>query len=87
MTPRSCDNLMCLSCDFKVVSFDGLRWSGGADYLFLRNNYPDLQRLRPQLVPDRSSRAYACGCSKASPKEITEIGELNPELKWVCMKH
>ena len=87
MAPRSCSNLMCLSCDFRVVSFDGWRWSDGADYLFLRNNYPDFQRLSSQLVPDRSARAYACGCSKASPREMWEIVELNPDLKWVCMKH
>ena len=56
MAPRSCDNLMCLSCDFSVVSFDGWRWSNGgcdggsgADYLFLRNNYPDFQRLRDRI--------------------------------------
>ena len=87
MAPRSCDNLMCLSCDCKVVSFDGWRWSDGADYLFLRNNFPDFQRLSSQLVPDRSARAYGCGCSKASPKEMREIVELDPDLKWVCMKH
>ena len=80
---------MCLSCDFSVVSFDGWRWSdgGGADYLFLRNNYPDFQRLRSQLLQDKRARAYACGCSKASPRDLTEVAELNPDLKWVCMKH
>ena len=42
---------------------------------------------RSQLVPDNRARAYACGCSKASPRELRAIAELNPDLKWVCMKH
>jgi hypothetical protein len=87
LSPRSCSNLLCLSCDFRVVFFDGFRWSGDdADYLFLRNNYPDFARMKAKLVPDQNARAYACGCSKMNPKEMTEVAK-KTELKWACMKH
>ena len=38
---RCCDRLLCLNCDLAALSFDDVRWDGTADYLFLRNNYPD----------------------------------------------
>eukprot|EP00094_Tigriopus_californicus_P003765 TCALIF_03622-PA protein Name:"Similar to Protein C8orf37 homolog (Mus musculus)" AED:0.32 eAED:0.32 QI:0/0/0/0.5/0/0/2/0/156 len=61
-SPRSCDKLICLACDCRVVSFDNYQWTDDVDYLFLRNNYPDYSRLQCHLRPRRGSRAYACQC-------------------------
>ena len=47
---RSCDQLLCTKCDFKVVSFDDYHWSGDCDYFFFRNNSPDFSRLKSKLI-------------------------------------
>jgi hypothetical protein len=41
--------LRCTSCDFKVASFDDFDWDSSTDYLFLRNNAPDFERLKSNL--------------------------------------
>lgn len=33
---RSCDQLRCTSCDFRVLTFDDCEWDSSCDYLFLR---------------------------------------------------
>lgn len=33
---RSCDQLRCTSCDFRVLMFDDCEWDSSCDYLFLR---------------------------------------------------
>ncbi|TNN33284.1 Protein C8orf37 [Liparis tanakae] len=33
---RSCDQLRCTSCDFRVLTFDDCEWDASCDYLFLR---------------------------------------------------
>jgi len=38
---RCCNKLMCSECDLMIVIFNDFRWRQSADYLFLRNNYPD----------------------------------------------
>ncbi|RVE63070.1 hypothetical protein OJAV_G00163170 [Oryzias javanicus] len=43
---RSCDQLRCISCDFRVLMFDDYEWDQSCDYLFLRNNMPDCEKLR-----------------------------------------
>uniref|UniRef100_A0A6B0UZV7 Cilia- and flagella-associated protein 418 n=1 Tax=Ixodes ricinus TaxID=34613 RepID=A0A6B0UZV7_IXORI len=50
VSKRACDRLHCFQCDFEVCIFDGFAWNEATDYLFLRNNVPDLERLRPQLA-------------------------------------
>ena len=47
-SPRACHLLLCLTCNLAVVSFDGIAWLETTDYLFLRNNMPDLHRLKGQ---------------------------------------
>lgn len=41
--------MRCTSCDFKVVSFDDFEWDRSTDYLFLRNNAPEFERLKSNL--------------------------------------
>ena len=50
---RACDQLRCTDCDFSVLSFDNVHWATNTDYLFLRNNMPDLERLRSKLKPKK----------------------------------
>ena len=46
---RTCDRLRYTDCDFNVLSFDDVHWAANTDYLFLRNNMPDYQRLKSKL--------------------------------------
>nr|XP_022342962.1 protein C8orf37 homolog [Crassostrea virginica] len=82
---RTCDKMRCTSCDFKVCSFDNFEWHKDTDYLFLRNNAPDYERLKSHLDPKNGSRAYCCQCSHRSVRELTKLAD--PQLKWVCGKH
>ncbi|CAL1535671.1 unnamed protein product [Lymnaea stagnalis] len=82
---RSCDRLRCTSCDFRVCFFDNLSWSKDTDYLFLRNNVPELQKLKSKLSRKKGCRAYCCQCSWRNVQEPCELND--PNLKWVCGKH
>ncbi|XP_040899365.1 protein C8orf37 homolog [Toxotes jaculatrix] len=83
---RSCDQLRCVSCDFRVLMFDDCEWDSSCDYLFLRNNMPDRQKLRARLKKRRGFRAYACQCSWFSSSEPTDLRD-QPGIRWVCGKH
>lgn len=83
---RSCDQLRCTSCDFWVLMFDDYEWDLSCDYLFLRNNMPDRQKLRAKLKRSKGLRAYACQCSWFSTTEPTDLRD-QPQLRWVCGKH
>ncbi|CAL4228408.1 unnamed protein product, partial [Meganyctiphanes norvegica] len=83
---RACDHIRCLSCDFIVVHIDGFAWRTNVDYLFLRNNFPDISKLRARLEPSRGKRAYACQCKYRSVDTLSTIDKQN-DLNWVCAKH
>lgn len=52
---RSCNEMHCIDCDQKVLTFNCYAWkSRSVDYLFLRNNFPDFARLRNVLTSNRS---------------------------------
>ncbi|XP_050399232.1 cilia- and flagella-associated protein 418 [Patella vulgata] len=82
---RICDKLRCTSCDFKVAIFSDYEWNPKTDYLFLRNNAPDFQKLKSNLKRKKGSCAYSCQCSWQNVHELTELKD--PKLKWVCGKH
>ncbi|XP_029958491.1 cilia- and flagella-associated protein 418 [Salarias fasciatus] len=83
---RSCDQLRCVSCDFRVLMFDDCEWDSSCDYLFLRNNMPDRQKLRSKLQRRTGLRAYACQCSWFSTLEPADLRD-HPRLRWVCGRH
>ena len=47
--PRACPSLLCLGCNLPVIRLDNLRWHEDTDYLFLRNNVPDIKKLRGNM--------------------------------------
>eukprot|EP00095_Tigriopus_kingsejongensis_P008802 maker-scaffold1329_size47409-snap-gene-0.12 protein:Tk08802 transcript:maker-scaffold1329_size47409-snap-gene-0.12-mRNA-1 annotation:"protein c8orf37 homolog" len=71
LNPRSCDQLLCLSCDSKVVFYDNFQWNKEVDYLFLRNNFPDFHRLQAGLSSRPGCRAYACQCQHRSRRKVS----------------
>uniref|UniRef100_A0A8C5AM81 Cilia- and flagella-associated protein 418 n=1 Tax=Gadus morhua TaxID=8049 RepID=A0A8C5AM81_GADMO len=82
LSQRSCDQLRCTSCDFRVLMFEDQEWDSSCDYLFLRNNMPDGERLRAKLRRSKGKRAYACQCSWFSARDLADLGQ-QPQLRWV----
>ncbi|KAJ7413274.1 protein C8orf37 [Willisornis vidua] len=70
---RTCDQLRCTACDFRVSLFDDYIWDQSCDYLFFRNNMPELSKLRAKMIKRKGARAYACQCSWRSVHEITDL--------------
>jgi len=54
---RACDKLRCTSCDFLVVWFSDSVWHSRSEYLFFRNNYPEFDRLKKNLVRKKGELA------------------------------
>ncbi|RUS84182.1 hypothetical protein EGW08_008069 [Elysia chlorotica] len=82
---RPCDQLRCTSCDFRVCIFDNMAWKKDTDYLFLRNNVPDFEKLKSKLIKKKGWRAYCCQCCWRNILDLAEMTDTS--LKWVCGKH
>ena len=83
---RTCSNLHCISCDFAVYMFDNFKWLPNTDYLFLRTNMPEFERVKDHLLLSEGCRAYACQCSHYSTSIMKEV-KCVPVLSWVCRSH
>ncbi|KAM6087776.1 cilia- and flagella-associated protein 418 isoform 2-T2 [Chlamydotis macqueenii] len=86
ISKRTCDQLRCTACDFRVSLFNDYIWDQSCDYLFFRNNMPELSKLRAKMVKKKGARAYACQCSWRSISELTDL-QTDQQLRWVCGKH
>eukprot|EP00761_Pharyngomonas_kirbyi_P006336 gb/GECH01006342.1/.p1 GENE.gb/GECH01006342.1/~~gb/GECH01006342.1/.p1 ORF type:complete len:332 (+),score=76.29 gb/GECH01006342.1/:1-996(+) len=85
-SPKVCDRLRCTRCDFQVSRFVDYVWSSDVDYLFFRNNSPYFYQLKTKLYTQEGWAAYACQCSWASVKTLTQISE-KFGLHWICVGH
>ncbi|XP_068942697.1 cilia- and flagella-associated protein 418 [Petaurus breviceps papuanus] len=83
---RTCDQLRCTACDFRVLSFDDYMWDKSCDYLFFRNNMPEFNKLKAKMTKRKGTRAYACQCSWRDVEELTDL-QTDQQLRWVCGKH
>ncbi|KAJ7403118.1 hypothetical protein BTVI_80479 [Pitangus sulphuratus] len=70
---KTCDQLRCTACDFRVSLFNDYVWDQSCDYLFFRNNMPELSKLRAKMIKKKGARAYACQCSWRSIDELTDL--------------
>ncbi|XP_064562532.1 cilia- and flagella-associated protein 418 [Zonotrichia leucophrys gambelii] len=86
ISKRACDRLRCTACDFRVSLFNDYVWDQSCDYLFFRNNMPELSKLRAKMIKKKGARAYACQCSWRSIDELTDL-QTEQQLRWVCGKH
>ncbi|XP_039941568.1 cilia- and flagella-associated protein 418 [Hirundo rustica] len=73
ISKRTCDQLRCTACDFRVSLFNDYVWDQSCDYLFFRNNMPELSKLRAKMIKKKGARAYACQCSWRSIDELTDL--------------
>uniref|UniRef100_A0A7N4NSQ5 Cilia- and flagella-associated protein 418 n=1 Tax=Sarcophilus harrisii TaxID=9305 RepID=A0A7N4NSQ5_SARHA len=83
---RTCDQLRCTACDFRVLNFDDYIWDKSCDYLFFRNNMPEFNKLKAKMTKRKGTRAYACQCSWRNVEELTDL-QTDQQLRWVCGKH
>ncbi|KAH0617552.1 hypothetical protein JD844_015932, partial [Phrynosoma platyrhinos] len=83
---RTCDQLRCTACDFRVSYYDDYQWDKSCDYLFFRNNMPEFSKLRAKMLMKNGSRAYACQCTWRSVDQLTDLST-DRQLRWVCSKH
>ena len=81
-----CDKLRCIDCDFQVLMIPDSEWHYSVDYLFFRNNMPELMKLKTKCKQKKGSLAYCCQCSWISCSKITLLS-LQSKLKWVCGGH
>ncbi|GIY10249.1 protein C8orf37 homolog [Caerostris darwini] len=82
----ACDSLRCTSCDFKVSIFRDYAWDPSTNYLFLRNNMPDFDKLRSKLKVKKGWCAYGCQCHAMSVNVFMELKKVS-HVKWVCAGH
>ncbi|CAD5115915.1 DgyrCDS4848 [Dimorphilus gyrociliatus] len=83
---KCCSRLRCTHCDFNLIMVDDRAWHKSTDYLFLRNNMPDIDKMKTKLVVRKGGRAYACQCQFRSVTDLADIRQ-DTSLKWVCGKH
>lgn len=90
-SPCVCDALLCSQCNFKVLSFADRRWQAAADYLFLRNNMPNRDKLATRLDAAPGAVAYCCQCRSATvaPDEDTRVLVIGAaqDPQWICTGH
>lgn len=72
----------CTACDFQVLRIDNCIWGNGVEYMFFRNNYPNVQKLRPQLIARRDCCAYCCQCSWKSAERAASLADVAEGLRW-----
>ncbi|EKX48782.1 hypothetical protein GUITHDRAFT_93550 [Guillardia theta CCMP2712] len=83
---RACDRLRCTKCDFDVLRIKDMTWHSDCEYLFFRNFYPDVDKLKQKLKARSGFCAYACQCTWRSASELTLL-ERNADMRWVCRGH
>eukprot|EP01083_Nonionella_stella_P030486 83546_1 len=85
---RWCTSLRCIKCDHEVIRIHDNTWSGDVNYLFFRNNYPELRKMSAKLIASKYSAAYACQCSWESVKSNETLNVAGiADMKWVCGGH
>jgi hypothetical protein len=72
----------CTGCDFQVLRIENYIWGTGVEYMFFRNNYPNVQKMRPQLVPRKDCCAYCCQCSWKSAEAAAPLEDVAAGLRW-----
>lgn len=76
------EHFHCIGCDFQVLVCEDCVWTEEVDYMFFRNNYPNIERLRRCLVPQEGCRAYCCQCSWKSARSVSSLQEVADGLRW-----
>lgn len=73
-----------MGCDFQVLRIEDHVWANNGDvaYMFLRNNYPNVLKLRAQLETRGGCAAFCCQCSSRSGDTDADLADLADGLRW-----
>jgi hypothetical protein len=74
--------LHCTGCDFQVMRIENYTWNKTVNYMFFRNNYPNVMRLRKGLSPQDNSAALCCQCSWRSSDLSAPMAAESGGLRW-----
>ena len=55
--------MRCTKCDFDVIRVKDMKWTDECDYLFFRNFYPNLEKLKTNLRADKGANLILLPCS------------------------
>jgi len=86
----ACDQLLCSQCNFRILFFLNFEWDTKVEYMFFRNNMPNVEKLSVMLLPREGSVAYCCQCHWISEKQekILNLNQMNStDPKWICAGH
>jgi hypothetical protein len=90
----ACDSLLCSQCNFKVLVFLHGSWDKSVDYMFVRNNMPNVDKLKAKLITHSpqselyNNVAYCCQCQWATVSDercLTPGNATDPQ--WICTGH
>ncbi len=81
-----CSNIRCIKCNFSVRTYKDCAWAPSVDYIFLRTNVPNDERVSEQLVEKKGSCSYCCQCSWIEAAEERDVKK-EPALQWACSGH
>merc|ERR1719330_345190 len=70
----------CTGCDHQVMRVENHVWKGDVPYMFLRNNYPNVMRLREHLKSQQGCSAYCCQCSSRSGDAAAALEDIGDGL-------
>lgn len=72
----------CTGCDHQVMRIENNIWKGDVPYMFLRNNYPNVMRLREHLKSQQGCSAYCCQCSSRAGDTGAALEDIAEGLRW-----
>jgi len=75
-------NLQCTSCDLQVLRVDSHVWGDGVSCMFLRNDYPNVMKLRKHLKAKKDCSAYCCQCTSRSADSAAELAAVAEGIRW-----
>jgi len=76
------DGFLCTACDHEVLRIDGHIWRTDVEYMFFRNTYPNAQKLRKRMAPQRGCSGYCCQCSWKAAEDGAELLDIAEGLRW-----
>ena len=82
---KSCDNLICTSCDVPIRAIADSKWAGQPpDYLFIRSYFGNQRRMRSRVSVEKGAIILHCGCRSVELRKPCFANELMSGPKWIC---
>eukprot|EP00929_Paragymnodinium_shiwhaense_P100572 TRINITY_DN6299_c0_g1_i10.p1 TRINITY_DN6299_c0_g1~~TRINITY_DN6299_c0_g1_i10.p1 ORF type:complete len:569 (+),score=97.13 TRINITY_DN6299_c0_g1_i10:105-1811(+) len=75
-------DFQCTACDFQVLCVDDFVWRNDVEYMFFRNHYPSVSKLRSGLQLVKGCRAYCCQCAWKSADAKADLADVASGLRW-----